>query len=128
GVGGVGIAGPKILDAVDRRVLRQIGMSTDRFGYPYSPLEAGEIDQGQYDRIREVRFVSSCAMLVAKQAWTKIGPPDERFTHTLEDLDFCWRAQLPGFHVLMSPPAVPFHRPASVTGERPGSPASAPPR
>ncbi|TMA56751.1 MAG: glycosyltransferase family 2 protein [Deltaproteobacteria bacterium] len=124
-VGGVGIAGPKILDAIDRRVLRQIGMSTDRFGYPYSPLEAGEIDQGQYDRIREVRFVSSCAMLVAKDAWAKIGPPDERFTHALEDLDFCWRAQLAGFHVLMAPAAVAFHRRASVRGERAGSPRPA---
>ncbi len=124
-VGGVGVAGPKVLDALDRRVLRQIGMSTDRFGYPYSPLEAGEIDQGQYDRIREVRFVSSCAMLVARDAWTKIGPPDERFTHTLEDLDFCWRAQLAGFHILMAPAAIAFHRRVSVRGERSGSPRPA---
>jgi GT2 family glycosyltransferase len=124
-VGGVGVAGPKILDAMDRRVLRQIGMSTDRFGYPYSPLEAGEIDQGQYDRIREVRYVSSCAMLVAKDAWAKIGPPDERFTHALEDLDFCWRAQLAGFHILMAPAAVAFHRRAGVRGERAGSPRPA---
>src|SRR3989442_1198055 len=82
--------GPKVLDWEEPRLLREIGMSSDRFGYPSSPLEDGEIDQGQYDRVREVMFVSSCAMLVSRGAWTRIGFPDERFESHHEDLDFCW--------------------------------------
>jgi GT2 family glycosyltransferase len=117
-VEGVGIVGPKILDWDQPRVLREIGLSTDRFGYPYSPLEDGEIDQGQYDRIREVLYVSSCAMLVSKDAWARIGPPDERLSPAQEDLDFCWRARLAGFRVLMTPKAVARHRGAGGRGER----------
>jgi GT2 family glycosyltransferase len=117
-VEGVGIVGPKILDWDEPRVLREIGLSTDRFGYPYSPLEDGEIDQGQYDRIREVLYVSSCAMLVSKDAWARIGPPDERLSPAQEDLDFCWRARLAGFRVLMTPKAVARHRGAGIRGER----------
>src|SRR5438132_3640010 len=120
-VGGAGIVGPKILDWEDPRVLRGIGLSTDRFGYPYSPLEDGEIDHGQYDRVREVRFVSSCAMLVSRNVWTRIGPPDVRFGPGSENLDFCWRGQVAGFHVLMTPNAVAQHRGATQRKERSGS-------
>jgi GT2 family glycosyltransferase len=121
-----GVVGPKVLDWGETRNLREIGFSADRFGYPYSALEDGEIDQGQYDRIREVLFVSSCAMLVSRAALGRIGPPDERFRDQQEDLEFCWRARLAGFRVLMVPAAVAYHRGATHRGERPG--AEGPPR
>jgi GT2 family glycosyltransferase len=121
GIEGTGIVGPKIVDWDNPAVLRDIGQSADRFGYPYSPLEEEEIDQGQYDRIREVLFVSSCAMLVSRHAWGRIGPPDERLI-TDQDLDFCWRARVAGFRVLMTPSAVARHRGATLRGERAGPP------
>src|SRR3954469_17843357 len=61
-VDGVGVVGPKILDWDDPRILREIGQSTDGFGYPYSPLEEDEIDHGQYERVREVLFVLAGAI------------------------------------------------------------------
>jgi GT2 family glycosyltransferase len=118
-VEGAGIVGPKVLDWDHPRQLRSIGMFTDRFGYPYSPLEEDEIDQGQYDRIREVLFVSSCAMLVAGPVQRHIGPPDERYGTRDEDLDFCWRARLAGFRVVVTPFAEARHRGATSTAERP---------
>jgi GT2 family glycosyltransferase len=118
---GVGIVGPKVLDWEQPQVLREIGLSTDRFAYPYSPLEDGEIDQGQYDRIREVMYVSSCAMLVSRNAWSRVGLPDERLASNRQDLDFCWRARLAGFRVLMTPRSVARHRSAGLRGERTGS-------
>ncbi|MGH2555034.1 MAG: glycosyltransferase [Actinomycetota bacterium] len=116
-IDGVGVVGPKVLDWEHPQILREIGLSTDRLGYPYSPLEEGEIDQGQYDRIREVMYVSSCAMLVSRQAWGRVGVPDERLTSTRQDLDFCWRARLAGFRVLMTPRAVVRHRDAGPGAE-----------
>src|SRR5439155_24843781 len=38
-----------------------------------------------------------------------------------EDIDFCWRAQVAGFHVLMTPNAVAHHRAATHRRERAGS-------
>src|SRR2546427_9675711 len=75
-VEGVGIVGPKVVDWEEPRVLREIGLSTDRFGNPSSPLEEGEIDQGQYDRIGGVLYVPSCAMFVAKEVWNRTGSLD----------------------------------------------------
>jgi GT2 family glycosyltransferase len=117
-VDGVGIVGPKVLDWDDPRVLREVGQSTDGFGYPYSPLEEDEIDHGQYDRVREVLFVSTAAMLVSRAAWKRAGLPDERLAPYHEDLDFCWRARLSGFRVLMAPQARARHRSAALSGER----------
>lgn len=118
---GAGIVGPKILDSEEPGVLREVGMITDRFGYPYSHLEEGEIDQGQHDSTREVMYVTSAAMLVSREAWTRVGPPDSRLAPAQADLDFCWRARLAGFQVLVHPRAVALHRGAGARGERSGS-------
>ena len=118
GIERVGVVGPKVVDWDDPRVLREVGRSTDAFGHPFTPLQDGEIDQGQYDRVLEVLFVSSCAMLIALEAWQRIGLFDERFAGHHDDLDFCWRARLAGFRVLMTPLAQARHRDASRKGER----------
>ena len=118
GVERVGVVGPKIVDWDEPRVLREVGRSTDRFGHPYTPLQDGELDQGQYDRVLEVLFVSSAVMLVSREAWQRTGPFDERFDGHHDDLDFCWRARLAGFRVLMTPLATARHRDATARGER----------
>ncbi|HEY3209220.1 MAG TPA: glycosyltransferase family 2 protein [Actinomycetota bacterium] len=121
---GVGVVGPKVLDWEQPQVLREIGLATDRFAYSYSPLEDGEIDQGQYDRIREVMYVSSCAMLVSRKTWARVGLPDERLASGRQDLDFCWRARLAGFRILMTPRAVARHLSAGFKGERAAPPGA----
>jgi GT2 family glycosyltransferase len=110
GVERVGIVGPKVVDWDEPTVLREVGRSTDRFGHPHTPLQDGELDQGQYDRILEVLYISSCAMLISREAWQRTGPFDERFGGHHDDLDFCWRARLAGFRVLMTPLAQARHR------------------
>jgi GT2 family glycosyltransferase len=118
GVERVGIVGPKVVDWSDPRLLREVGRSTDPFGHPYSPLQDGELDQGQYDRVLEVLFVSSCAMLISREAWQRTGSFDERFAGHHDDLDLCWRARLAGYRVLMTPLAVARHLGATERGER----------
>ncbi|HEV8564877.1 MAG TPA: glycosyltransferase family 2 protein [Actinomycetota bacterium] len=118
GVERVGVVGPKVVDWENPRILREVGRSTDRFGHPYTPLQDGELDQGQFDRVLEVLFVSSVAMLVSRECLQRVGQPDERFTSHHEDLDFCWRARLAGFRVLMTPLARARHVSATAMGVR----------
>ncbi|MGE5227153.1 MAG: glycosyltransferase family 2 protein [Planctomycetaceae bacterium] len=120
GVEGVGIVGAKIVDWTEQRRLRDVGRSADRFGHPYTPLQAGEIDQGQFDRVLDVLSVDSCAMLVARDVWQRIGLFDERLGDDDADLDLCWRARLAGFRVLMTPRARVRHRAAGERDDRPG--------
>lgn len=122
---GAGVVGPKVLDWERPEVLLDIGSATDRFGYPYSPLEEEEIDQGQYDAIREVLYVSSAAVLVRREAWIRAGLLDDRLRWGTGDLDFCWRVRVAGFRVLVDPGAVALHRLAGTRGERAGGQAPA---
>ena len=103
GVEDVGIVGAKIVDRDHPRSLRDIGRSSDRFGHPASPLQPGEIDQGQFDRVLEVLCVSSAAMLIAREALERTDLFDERLDHEHSDLDFCWRARVAGYRILMTP-------------------------
>jgi GT2 family glycosyltransferase len=118
GVEDVGVVGPKVVDWEEPRLLLDVGRSADRFGHPYTPLQPGEIDQGQFDRVVEVLCVPTAAMLISREAWERAGLFDERLDARHEDLDFCWRARLAGFRVLMTPLARARHRDASVRAER----------
>lgn len=120
GVERVGVVGPKVVDWSDPRILREVGRSADRLGHPYSPLQEGELDQGQFDRVLEVFSVSSCVMLASREAWQRTGAFDERYWSHGDDLDFCWRARIAGFRVLMTPLAQARHRGAATRGEREG--------
>lgn len=117
-VEGAGVVGAKVVDWDDPRILREVGRASDRFGHVHSSLEDDEVDHGQYDRVREVLFVSSCAMLVSHPAWERVGLPDERLASYHEDPDFCWRVRLAGFRVLSTPLARARHRDATERGER----------
>jgi GT2 family glycosyltransferase len=103
GVEDVGIVGAKIVDRDQPRSLRDIGRSSDRFGHPSSSLQPGEIDQGQFDRVLEVMCVSSAAMLIARDALDRTDLFDERLDREHSDLDFCWRARVAGYRILMTP-------------------------
>ncbi|MDP9329277.1 MAG: glycosyltransferase family 2 protein [Actinomycetota bacterium] len=118
GLRDVGVVGAKVVDHDNQRLLRDIGRSADRFGHAYTALQPGEIDQGQFDRMIEVLCVSSSAMLVSKPAWQAVGFFDERIDAEHAELDFCWRARLAGFRVVMTPLARVRHRAATAAGER----------
>jgi GT2 family glycosyltransferase len=119
-VPGIGAVGPKVLDWDREQHLREVGFSADRFGYPQSPIEEDELDQGQYDAPRDVLFVSSAAVLVSRAAWTRAGSPDRRLSPADGDLDYGWRLRLAGFRVLVTPSAVAYHR--GALEERAGAP------
>ena len=115
-----GVVGAKIVDHDNPRLLLDVGRSADRFGHSYTPLQPGEIDQGQFDRVIDVLCVSSAAMLLSTAVWQRIGTFDERLRGENAELDFCWRARLAGFRVLMTPLARVRHRRGSIE-ERTGA-------
>jgi GT2 family glycosyltransferase len=104
-----GIVGAKVVDLNHPRELRDVGRAVDRFGHAISPLQPGEIDQGQFDRILDVLAVDGCAMLVDRAVWQRIGLYDERLG--ADDVDLCWRVRIAGWPVLMTPRARVQHGP-----------------
>ena len=112
------IVGPKVVSWDDPDVLEEIGLVTDRLGYPYKGLEEGEIDLGQHDRVSEVFYVSSTCMLVRHEVFRRLGGWDDAMKAFAEDLDLCWRARLAGYAVRLEPEAKARHAIALAKGER----------
>lgn len=112
------IVGPKIVAWDDPTQLEEVGMATDRFGYPYKGLEDDEIDSGQHDVSQEVFYVTSTCMLVRHEVFRQLRGWDARMRAFSEDLDLCWRARLLGHSVRVEPQAKARHAIALARGER----------
>lgn len=60
--------------------------------------------------VKNIDYVSGCAMLIRRPVLEKIGLMDERYFLYFEDVDFCLRAQKAGFKIAVEPRSVIFHK------------------
>lgn len=103
------VAGSKVLDAADPAVLVSVGYATDVFDAPYSGLQPGELDQQQYDVIRDVAAVSARSMLVRLDLLRGLGGLDATMGPVSASIDFCQRARLRGGRVVAVPSSEVFY-------------------
>ncbi|WP_460365389.1 glycosyltransferase family 2 protein, partial [Actinocorallia lasiicapitis] len=114
----VAIAGPKLRDWDDRRLLLEIGVSIDGQGRRETGVDRDEFDQGQHDGVNDVLAVSSAGMLIRRDVWTQLGGLDPRFGLFRDDIDLGWRCHAAGHRVLAVSDAVVYHAEASARGRR----------
>jgi GT2 family glycosyltransferase len=96
-----GLVGSKIIGADD--ALLSVGLVTDAFGVPYSGLDRSEVDQGQYDVVRDVAAVSGTALLVRRDLLSGLGGVDATMAPQAAAIDIAQRARLKGARVVVSP-------------------------
>jgi GT2 family glycosyltransferase len=75
-----------------------------------------EEDVGQYAAVREVDYVTACAVLASAEAVRVIGVMDEGYYMYNEDTDWCVRARDAGFDVLFAPGARIWHKVSMSSG------------
>jgi len=97
------VAGSKILDAGDGQALVAVGTATDVFDAPYSGLQEGEIDQSQYDVVRDVAAASGISMLVRRDLFIGLRGVDPLMAPGAAAIDLCQRARLRGGRVVVVP-------------------------
>jgi hypothetical protein len=100
------VAGSKIVDADRPELLVSVGYGTDVFDAPYSGLQPGEVDQSQYDVIRDVAAVSGVSVLIRRDLYRGLGGIDSAMAPTAAAIDFCQRARLRGARVVVIPESV----------------------
>lgn len=93
------IAGPKLVDREDRRLLRSFGESVTRYGTTM-PLADDELDQSQHDAADDVLGVVLPGMLVRRTMWDVLGGPDRGLPSLDAGLDLSIRARLAGGRVV----------------------------
>ncbi|MFY9586808.1 MAG: glycosyltransferase family 2 protein, partial [Actinomycetota bacterium] len=116
----VGIVGAKLVEWDEPERLQEVGLTTDRFGRLFDPLERGELDQGQHDGLKEVFFSSSACLLVGRDVIERVGLFDLRYVALRDDFDLSWRARIAGFRSVVTTDARVRHAAASSRGDRPG--------
>lgn len=116
----VGIVGAKLVEWSDPDRLQEVGLTTDRFGRIFNPLERGELDQGQHDGLKEVFYSSSACLLIGREVIERVGLFDLRYVALRDDFDLSWRARIAGYRTVVTTDARVRHVSASTRGERPG--------
>ena len=113
-----GVVSPKFVNYEDPLVLLHVGQTCDRFGVVRDRVEPGEIDHGQQDLERDVFVAPGGVTLVRADLFRTLRGFDPLIPLIGEDLDLCWRAQVAGARVVVSPQARVAHRETIATGER----------
>ncbi|UCG41185.1 MAG: hypothetical protein JSV07_02690, partial [Acidimicrobiia bacterium] len=112
---GAAVAGSKLVRAGGRE-LESIGGLTDAFGDPVSVIEEGELDQGQYDVIRDVAYLPSASLLVRRDLFRGLGGLDRMLPPEAAGIDFAQRARLAGARVAIIPSSEVAHIGACAEG------------
>jgi GT2 family glycosyltransferase len=112
----IGIAGCKIFYP-DGKTLQHAGgtiypprMVPDHFGYR-------EVDEGKYDELRDVNYVTSAAMALRLDMLEQIGYLDDGFFPIYyDDVEICFRARDAGYRVVYVPRATMIHLESATVG------------
>ena len=112
----IGIVGPKIYKFGSNDTLFCAGTKTiPSLGQPFLRGN-GERDDGRYDKVEAVDYISGTALMIKKEVIERIGLLDERFFAYFEDWDWCIRARTLGYKSVYVPDAVIWHKGSATIG------------
>ncbi len=99
----------------DRKVLQHFGMSIDFTGYPYPLHHDNKLEDLKDEQI--LYFSGSC-LFIKRNVINNIGFFDKDYFMFVEDLDFCWRANIAGYKLKLVKDAEFFHAGGAKVGEK----------
>lgn len=110
-----GICAPKLHSWQEKDMFEYAGAAggyIDSLGYPFCRgrvMKKLERDNGQYDTPADVFWVTGACLMARSSIWKQLGGLDQRFFAHMEEIDFCWRAQLAGYKVTVVPESTVWH-------------------
>jgi GT2 family glycosyltransferase len=69
-----------------------------------------EVDRGQFSGVRQVDWISGCAILVKQDVIEQVGALDQRFFYYWEETDWCMRARENGWQIYCVSAAKLWHK------------------
>jgi GT2 family glycosyltransferase len=114
------IFGAKSYRYHDRGRIDHLGGFWDPRIAEFTSPASGKIDDGSFEAMQKVDYVSGCALFMHRIVLETIGLLEERFFLLWEESDLCMRAQKAGFEIYTAPGARIWHKvSASFTGGKP---------
>ena len=80
-----------------------------------------QLDDGSFDEIREVSFLTGCAFLIKAEVVRKIGVMEEVYFHFFEDIEWSLRVLKAGYKTFYVPAAKIWHKEHYVTDRNQGN-------
>ena len=121
--GGVGVVSPKIYFAKGfefhkgrysnsdlGKVIWYAGGKVDWNNVMGINLGVDEVDQGQFEEIKEVDFATGCSSIFSVPVLKKVGLYDKRYFMYFEDVDLSLRIKKAGYKVLFQPKGIVWHK------------------
>lgn len=117
----IGALSPKILffDHPDR--LNYAGGIHKRWRLYPKTIGLFQRDDGSYDELREVSFLTGCAFLIKAEVVRKIGVLEEIYFHFYEDIEWSLRVVQAGYKGIYVPRAKIWHKEHYVTNKNHGN-------
>ncbi len=82
-----------------------------------STIGTGEMDEGQYDNVKEIPYLHGAAMMISKDAIDKAGLMYEDFFLYYEEMDWSQRIRNAGFRLLYVPEATIVHKESAAVNK-----------
>lgn len=106
---------PKLRSQLDKECFEYAGAAggyLDCLGYPFCRgriFDVVEKDEGQYEDIKEVFWVTGAAMFIRLKDYRESGGLDKFFFAHMEEIDLCWRLKSRGKSLVCVPQSVVYH-------------------
>lgn len=110
----IGILGSKIYYYPDNQKIFSAGAKIIPWSGKSVSFGQDELDNGQYDKIREVDYISGCSLFVSANMLNEIGLLDKRYFMYYEEADLAVRARRRKWKVMYIPASVVWHKHAST--------------
>lgn len=112
----IGILGPKIYYHSEPNKIWFVGGVINWRTGRAAHFGMNEVDKGQFDELKEVDYVTGCALMVRREVIEDIGLMDSRFFLYYEETDWCTRAKKVGYKIMFEPQAKVWHKISISTG------------
>ncbi len=112
-----GILGSKIFYYGRRDTLHHAGGGFDDATGRLYHIGMDGPDDGTYDSVKEVYFVTGCSLLARAEMIREIGLLDESYVLYFDDIDWCVKAREKGWAVKYVPDSVLYHKVSRTTNQ-----------
>ncbi|MDR2685543.1 MAG: glycosyltransferase [Rickettsiales bacterium] len=106
----------QLIGAVGSKILNVSGSVQECGGIVYQNCDIWNFGYGwkrnsdEVKYVKEVDYISGCALMVRRDLWTRLNGFDEEFCPAyFEDVDFAFRVRKSGFKVVVQPKSEVFH-------------------
>ncbi len=115
----IGLLGSKIYFHGDKKRIWFAGGKINWLKNKGTHIGLDEIDEGQYDKTKEVDYLTGCCLLIKRKVIERISGLEEDYFLYYEDTDYSLRAQKIGYKCVYVPESRIYHKISRST--KPGS-------